>query len=622
MKKTISVTLGGRAYTVEESAYQILDAYLTRLKHHFAQDPSVQELLADIELSIADKFSERIDEQKNVITETDVSEVIAVMGEVNEIDSEEPASDTSTGKEDPSPKDQPTAKHLYRDGDNMVIAGVCSGLAAYFGVDPVFIRITFVVLAFVNGIGILAYFLLWIAIPLAITSAQKLEMRGKPINLTEIEELIREKAQHMGSEGKAAVERLKIEHSSILRRTLNLPVVIIGTIWNGIKRLLYAIGPIVSILIGSFVILGSTLALTATSVITSILLFRDHAPDIITDIPLRDLAQGPWYYIGIVSLATLALIPLIFLITLGVSFITRKNQFRLLVSGILLSLWVVAAGTGATAAMHVGPKVQEQVDTYLQEQTVTRSYDVANFQRIELTGRERFTIKQGDVFAIQVTGLKNELENIEMHSENGVLKINERNRANHPCLFCVRRHLEGIITLPRLDMLQVSGSSRTVLQNLTHDVSLEVSDIASVDMFGLGQHVTTTVEGAGRVTLSGSLNSLRITTKDVGRVFGEELTMQATHITQLDASRVELRGTTLDFEASLKDISRLEASEFTSERAVIMTRDNAHAEIMATKSLTATSTDASRIEYEETNASTTLRTLNEGRVQSSNDSRD
>jgi hypothetical protein len=64
MKKTISITLGGRAYIVEEDAYQILDAYLTRLKSHFAKDPSVDELIADIELSISDKFSERVSETK------------------------------------------------------------------------------------------------------------------------------------------------------------------------------------------------------------------------------------------------------------------------------------------------------------------------------------------------------------------------------------------------------------------------------------------------------------------------------------------------------------------------------------------------------------------------------
>jgi len=82
----------------------------------------------------------------------------------------------------------------------MFVAGVCSGLAAYFGIDPTFVRIAFVILTLINGIGILAYLILWLIVPMAKTSAQKLEMKGETANLNKIKEFVTERANDIKNE--------------------------------------------------------------------------------------------------------------------------------------------------------------------------------------------------------------------------------------------------------------------------------------------------------------------------------------------------------------------------------------------------------------------------------------
>ena len=94
-------------------------------------------------------------------------------------------------------EDENKNKKLYRNPDDVIIAGVCSGLAAYFGIDPVAVRLAFFVAIFAQGLGFWIYIILWIVMPMAKNSAQKLEMRGKPVNIKRIEENIKEKSKHI-----------------------------------------------------------------------------------------------------------------------------------------------------------------------------------------------------------------------------------------------------------------------------------------------------------------------------------------------------------------------------------------------------------------------------------------
>jgi phage shock protein PspC (stress-responsive transcriptional regulator) len=178
MKKTFSVNLGNRVYNIDDDAYQRLKEYLDRIEGYFSDDKEREDIISDIELRISELFTERLGSIKQVITMHDVDEIIVIMGDPREI---------SGAKERPYTNyERRSGTHrIYRDPDDRMIGGVCGGLGAYLGIDPVIVRIIFI-LFLIFGIGLLVYIILWIVVPEARTTAQKLEMRGDSVNSSNI----------------------------------------------------------------------------------------------------------------------------------------------------------------------------------------------------------------------------------------------------------------------------------------------------------------------------------------------------------------------------------------------------------------------------------------------------
>ena len=187
MKKTLTVNLGGTVYHIDEDAYVLLDNYLNNLKYHFRGEADAEEIVRDMEIRIAELFSEYRTHDQQVITIENVEEVIARMGKPEEIDSE---GDTENSKDETSGKkysaDEKIKRRLFRNPDDKILGGVLSGLAAYFGWDTVLLRIAMLFCGiFIHGF-ILAYIIAWIIIPMARTATEKLQMRGQPVNMENI----------------------------------------------------------------------------------------------------------------------------------------------------------------------------------------------------------------------------------------------------------------------------------------------------------------------------------------------------------------------------------------------------------------------------------------------------
>jgi phage shock protein PspC (stress-responsive transcriptional regulator) len=184
MKKTFSVNLGNRVYSIDEDAYLRLKEYLDRIEGYFSDQKEREDILNDIEMRISELFSEKLNPAGQVITMSDVESVIKVMGDPREISgSEEQAGASHERSSGP--------RRMYRDPDDRVIGGVCSGLGAYLGLDPVIVRILFI-LFLIFGIGFLVYLILWIVVPEARTTAQKLEMRGDTVNASNIGRFVKD----------------------------------------------------------------------------------------------------------------------------------------------------------------------------------------------------------------------------------------------------------------------------------------------------------------------------------------------------------------------------------------------------------------------------------------------
>jgi phage shock protein PspC (stress-responsive transcriptional regulator) len=182
MKKTVTVSLGGVVFCLEDDAYFKLDGYLRRLEHGFAGEPDRREIMTDIEARMAEHFKEKAPTSEDVINLAEVNRVIGIMGDPADLGgSERTFSSTTTGRAFNS-----AGKRLYRDPENSVIAGISSGLAYYWNIDPVIIRIIFVITALWGGGGLLVYIILWIVIPEARTVAERLEMTGEPVTAENI----------------------------------------------------------------------------------------------------------------------------------------------------------------------------------------------------------------------------------------------------------------------------------------------------------------------------------------------------------------------------------------------------------------------------------------------------
>ena len=181
MKKTLTVNLGGTVFHIDEDAYRLLDNYLSNLKIHFRKEAGADEIIDDIERRISELFAEKLTAGSQVITITDVEEVIARMGKPEDMEAEND-SEPSVGNATRTT----IHRRLYRNPDDKLLGGVISGMAAYLGWDVTLLRLLLVVL--ICGVGTLipVYIVCWLVIPEARTAAEKLSMRGEAVTVENI----------------------------------------------------------------------------------------------------------------------------------------------------------------------------------------------------------------------------------------------------------------------------------------------------------------------------------------------------------------------------------------------------------------------------------------------------
>ena len=191
MNKTVNINLAGIFFHVDEDAYKVLKNYLDTIKMSFKNTEGSSEIIADIEARIAELFSELLQSKAEVISIKEVEEVITIMGQPEDYLDEE-----ALNEEQPNFNSQTTTsinKKLYRDINDRYISGVCSGIGHYVGLDSLWVRLIFILLLFVSaGTIVPIYIILWVLVPEAVTTADKLRMTGQPINVSNIEKKIKD----------------------------------------------------------------------------------------------------------------------------------------------------------------------------------------------------------------------------------------------------------------------------------------------------------------------------------------------------------------------------------------------------------------------------------------------
>ncbi len=226
MKKTISIHLGKQQFVIEEDAYQRLNNYLRTLESSFNNEDGTIEIMEDIEMRCAELLSQQTANGQQVVTLKEVDKAIESLGhpeEINDATSDENTTKSANNLPPNEPTNQP--KRLFRDVENGSIAGVCTGLANYLAIDPVIVKIIFILLLFL-GFGGLTYIVLWIVVPNAKTPADKLKMKGKAVTVDAIKEEIENAANRFEKSANSFAHKVDQKGSQLSNRFENIGLVL------------------------------------------------------------------------------------------------------------------------------------------------------------------------------------------------------------------------------------------------------------------------------------------------------------------------------------------------------------------------------------------------------------
>ena len=334
MNKTISINLGGFFFHIDEDAYSKLTRYLDAVKRSLSPEGR-DEIIKDIESRIAELFQEKIKTEKQVIGSREVEDMIAIMGQPEDykID-DEPSNNSYSGSK--YNYNYSSTKKLYRDKENSIIGGVLSGISQYVGIDPIWLRIFMAILLIFFGTGFFIYIILWIIIPEAKTTTQKLEMRGMPINITNIEKKVKEGIDDISSKIN------DIDTEKVMYNVRNGSQKVGSTIEDFFTTIFKIIGK----LLGGFIVLVTSTALIGL-LIGTILLFFSSTLDHV-HMPWNEYLRAsnytdfPMWILYIFSFFAFA-IPIFFFMILGLKLLI--NNLRSIGSYAkysLLGLWILS----------------------------------------------------------------------------------------------------------------------------------------------------------------------------------------------------------------------------------------------------------------------------------------
>lgn len=324
MNKTTNIHLAQTLFSLDENAYLLLKNYLEKLERLFKNTEGAKDILEDIEVRIAELFTELKKDNLYVISVADVEQVIETLGTPEDLAGEEEPTETSSQYN--------SSKKLFRDPDDRFLGGIAGGLSHYVGLDSAWIRLIMLILFFssVGGV-VLVYILLWILIPEAKTTADKLMMKGEPVNVSTIKKKIKEEIDQVGDKVKDVDyenlgNQLKKKSKDFSDLLLKLA--------RGVVKLL-------TLLIGVFLLFMSSIVLLVIFISTVVgSAFSAMVPKEIMQFGLS--LDIPVFILGFFALLIVG-IPFIFLFTLGLQLLSQnKSVMSRLSKLVLLGLWILS----------------------------------------------------------------------------------------------------------------------------------------------------------------------------------------------------------------------------------------------------------------------------------------
>lgn len=520
MNKTVTANISGIVFHIETDAYEKLHVYLNTIKTYFNKADGSEEIMADIEARIAELFKEKLGNSSDVITMVEVKQVIEIMGEPEQYldeDSTEDYSQSNYNQESYSRNSNWKSKKLFRDEEGGNIGGVCSGLGYYFGIDSIWIKAAFLIAVFGFGTGILLYLILWIIMPAARTTSEKLEMRGEPINVQNIGNSIKEEFNSF----KKKVEG-KEGGRNFVKKTE-----------GGLYRFFDLFGKLVVFLLTFIVkVIGVVFIITALSGLILFITFlvggpfdfsvnnNDFSHFWTTNIAEIFFSSKTMFYTGFIGLSIVLTLPLLGMLYGGAKLlfnIPSSNKIINLSAISLLIIGVIMISVSATTTAAEYSNEQHQTEkielTNLTSDTILLSSNEMTYNSYQF-GLDELFIENNNIFTeeLRVNIVKNYTNKVELKLDKTARGRSRKDASKRSENISIDYTLDGneikispLITIPFSDgyrdqevklSLAIPVGKTVFLAPSSADVIYDIKNVSNMyDLDMIGHHWKMTEQG-------------------------------------------------------------------------------------------------------------------------------
>lgn len=560
MKKALTIHIAEKSYTIDDDAYSQLEAYLADLQQYFAKEASeeeTKEIIEDIEIRIAEILDERLGEENNIVSVSEVEYIQKEMGTIDDIAKEEGEAHSAEVSNKETSTWKP-GKKLYRDTEEGIIAGVSAGIAAYLDIDVVFIRIAFLLLLLLNGVGIIAYIIMWLAMPEAITPGQKAAMHGKRSDISSIEKNVKKRL----SEGLTEADKKELQTG--LQRVYGL----LREFFQGLGRLLKMIVPIIGTIIAVLFAIAGGLIIAASTVA------------VVTQLTAPDNAMlGPIHEIIQMVQATNTLFIGSLYVTIwsiGILFILIANQIQKKgkssigwLTSLVLFIFFISAIATVTMGIQYAPDIEEEYNAYIEENNITATKqftDVEQFSGVYGAGAIEVDISYGPTQTVELVADREVIDDYIAVVQNGMLSVERKDHFQVCFIWCRRlRPTQLLITTPSLEHIELSGASEAYL-------------FESEEMIATGNVFTVELSGASMI--------------DIEDIEAKKMIIDAS-----GASSVYVEGTTQELDVDASGSSSIYAVSLEAVEADVDVSGASDARVNVSEALVVEATGASSVEY-------------------------
>lgn len=414
MNEITHIHLGRQPYTISVEAHKLLKAYLADISAKVSDKSVVDE----VELRMSELLTERGVSDDKVILAEDIAYLKSQLGDADDFSDEDDQESTNKKHEKSEEK---TSKRLFRDREGAMLAGVSSGLANFLGLDVVIIRILFVLFTiFGSGAGLVVYVVLWLVMPEAKSTSEKLQMKGKPVTLEALKESVSQ------ADAAGAVQRASSKIAPAVNHVFQVIMKVIGA---------------------GFILAGFGLVFVVGVIKTYMIL---HNGQLFQEnlFPVGDREQ--WLFTIVMALVVIVAV---FVVLIGIQTFTRKWPLHGWITGILIGLFFIGTSASFALAADTAPRVKERYEAMTHTSAVQ---SLSPFERFEATGGVDVVYIPSPTYAVSLhyTG-DLDPSKVKFNVKDGTLYIDGSavDTAKHCTMLCLfpRYNLTVQLYAPNLD---------------------------------------------------------------------------------------------------------------------------------------------------------------------------